>query len=177
MSHDTVPGLSIIGEGLRADRERKVKVYDFKRPDKFSKEQIRTVTIMHETFGRLSSTSLSAQLRQHVDVHCAAVDQMTFGEFMASIPDPTMMAIVRMTPLKGTALLEIDPQLTFGFIDRLFGGRGIPEDLHRDYSNLEISVLEGLITRLLGNLEESWSTVIDLAPSLGQIESNPSSPS
>ena len=173
MSHDTVPGRSIIGEGLQADREYKVKVYDFKRPDKFSKEQIRTVTIMHETFGRLSSTSLSAQLRQHVDVHCAAVDQMTFGEFMASIPDPTMMAIVRMTPLKGTALLEIDPQLTFGFIDRLFGGRGIPEDLHRDYSNLEISVLEGLITRLLGNLEESWSTVIDLAPSLGQIESNP----
>ena len=101
---------------------RRIKIYDFRRPDKFSKEQIRTVSNMHETFARLTTTSLSAQLRTLVHVHVASVDQLTYEEFIRSIPTPTTLAVINMDPLKGNAVLEIAPEITFIIIDRLFGG-------------------------------------------------------
>ena len=152
---------------------RRIKIYDFKRPDKFSKEQIRTVSIMHETFARLNTTSLSAQLRSLVQVHVASVDQLTHEEFIRSIPNPTTMAVINMEPLKGSALLEIDPSITFAIIDRLFGGQGENAKLSRDLTDIEQSVIENIIVRILGNLREAWTQVIDLRPRLSQIETNP----
>ncbi len=153
---------------------RKIKIYDFKRPDKFSKEQIRTVQIMHETFARLTTTSLSAQLRSMVHVHVATVDQLTYEEFIRSIPTPTTLAVINMDPLKGNAVLEIDPAITFSMIDRLFGGTGaITGNKSRDLTDIEQSVMEGIIVRILANMREAWTQVIDLRPRLGQIETNP----
>jgi len=152
---------------------RKIKIYDFKRPDKFSKEQIRTVQIMHETFSRLTTTSLSAQLRCMVQVHVASVDQLTYEEFIRSIPTPTTLAVINMDPLKGNAILEIDPAITFSIIDRLFGGTGQATKVIRDLTDIEQSVMEGIIVRILANMRESWTQVIDLRPRLGQIETNP----
>ncbi|MDE5898711.1 MAG: flagellar motor switch protein FliM [Treponemataceae bacterium] len=153
---------------------RKIKIYDFKRPDKFSKEQLRTVSNMHETFARLTTTSLSAQLRSLVHVHVASVDQLTYEEFIRSIPTPTTLAVVNMDPLKGNAVLEIDPAITFCMIDRLFGGRGVTaSNKNRDLTDIEQSVMEGIIVRILANMREAWTQVIDLRPRLGQIETNP----
>ncbi|MBE6349791.1 MAG: flagellar motor switch protein FliM [Spirochaetaceae bacterium] len=152
---------------------RKIKIYDFKRPDKFSKEQIRTVSIMHETFARLTTTSLSAQLRSMVHVHVASVDQLTYEEFIRSIPTPTTLAVINMDPLKGNAILEIDPAITFSMIDRLFGGTGQGNKVSRDLTDIEQSVMEGIIVRILANMREAWTQVIDLRPRLGQIETNP----
>ncbi|MBN1410621.1 MAG: flagellar motor switch protein FliM [Spirochaetales bacterium] len=156
-----------------ATDQKKIKIYDFKRPDKFSKDQIRTVSIMHETFARLTTTSLSAQLRSLVHVHVASVDQLTYEEFIRSIPNPTTLAVINMDPLKGSAILEIDPAVTFSIIDRLFGGQGEGSKYSRDLTDIEQSVMEGIIVRILGNMREAWSTVIDLRPRLGQIETNP----
>src|SRR5574344_398528 len=152
---------------------RKIKIYDFKRPDKFSKEQIRTVSIMHETFARLTTTALSAQLRSMAHVHVASVDQLTYEEFIRSIPTPTTLAVINMDPLKGNAILEIDPAITFSMIDRLFGGTGQGTKVQRDLTDIEQSVMEGIIVRILANMRESWTQVIDLRPRLGQIETNP----
>ena len=152
---------------------RKIKIYDFKRPDKFSKEQIRTVQIMHETFARLTTTSLSAQLRSLVHVHVASVDQLTYEEFIRSIPTPTTLAVINMDPLKGNAVLEIDPAITFSIIDRLFGGTGQGAKVQRDLTDIEQSVMEGIIVRILANMREAWTQVIDLRPRLGTIETNP----
>ena len=147
---------------------------DFKRPDKFSKEQLRTVSNMHETFARLTTTSLSAQLRSLVHVHVASVDQLTYEEFIRSIPTPTTLAVVNMDPLKGNAVLEIDPAITFCMIDRLFGGRGVTAtNKNRDLTDIEQSVMEGIIVRILANMREAWTQVIDLRPRLAQIETNP----
>jgi flagellar motor switch protein FliM len=151
---------------------RKIKIYDFKRPDKFSKEQIRTVSMMHETFARLTTTSLSAQLRTMVHVHVASVDQLTYEEFLRSIPTPTTLAVINMDPLKGNAVLEIDPAVTFSIIDRLFGGTGAGTKVQRDLTDIESSVMEGIIVRILANMREAWTQVIDLRPRLGQIETN-----
>ncbi len=152
---------------------RKIKIYDFKRPDKFSKEQIRTVSIMHETFARLTTTALSAQLRSMAHVHVASVDQLTYEEFIRSIPTPTTLAVINMDPLKGNAILEIDPSITFSIIDRLFGGQGQASKVQRDLTDIEQSVMETIIVRILANMREAWTQVIDLRPRLGQIETNP----
>ncbi|MDR0408921.1 MAG: flagellar motor switch protein FliM [Spirochaetaceae bacterium] len=154
---------------------RKVKIYDFKRPDKFSKEQIRTVQIMHETFARLTTTALSASLRTLVHVHVATVDQLTYEEFIRSLPSPTTLAIINMDPLKGNAVLEIDPGITFSIINRLFGGKedGSKSQQQHELTDIEQSVMEGIIVRILGNMREAWAQVIDLRPRLGQIDTNP----
>jgi flagellar motor switch protein FliM len=152
---------------------RKIKIYDFKRPDKFSKEQIRTVSVMHETFARLTTTSLSASLRSLAHVHVASVDQLTYEEFIRSIPTPTTLSIISMDPLKGQSILEIDPAVTFSIIDRLFGGSGEGIKVQRELTDIEQSVMEGIIVRILGNMREAWAQVIDLRPRLSNIETNP----
>ncbi len=160
-------------EALRKTETRKIKIYDFKRPDKFSKDQIRTLQMMHETFARLTTTSLSAQLRSIVHVHVASVDQLTYEEFLRSIPNPTTLSVINMDPLKGSSIFEIDPSITFTIIDRLFGGPGEASKINRELTDIELSVIEGIIVRILGNLREAWSNVIDLRPRLGNIETNP----
>lgn len=153
---------------------RKIKIYDFKRPSKFSKEQLRTVSSMHENFARSTTTSLSAQLRSLVHVHVSSVDELTYEEFIRSIPTPTTLAVINMDPLKGTAVLEIDPTITFCMIDRLFGGRGATNaNKNRDLTDIEQEVMEGVIVRILANMREAWSNVIDLRPRFAQIETNP----
>lgn len=152
---------------------RNIRIWDFRRPDKFSKEQIRTVSFMHDTFARLSTTSLAGQLRSIVHVHVTSVDQLTYEEFLRSIPSPTTLAVINMDPLSGSAILEIDPTITFTIIDRLFGGPGEGVKLNRELSEIERAVMESIIVRILGNMREAWSQVIDLRPRLGQIETNP----
>jgi flagellar motor switch protein FliM len=101
------------------------------------------------------------------------VDQLTYEEFIRSIPTPTTLAVVSMDPLKGQAILEIDPSVTFTIIDRLFGGSGEGAKLNRELTDIEHSVMEGIIVRILGNMREAWTQVIDLRPRLSQIETNP----
>jgi flagellar motor switch protein FliM len=153
--------------------KRRIVIYDFKRPDKFSKDQIRTVSIMHETFARQVTATLSAELRILAHVHVASVDQLTYEEFIRSVPNPTTLAVVTMEPLKGSAVLEIDPAVTFTIIDRIFGGQGGRTTYNRDLTDIECAVMERVVTRLIANLHEAWATVIDLRPRLGQIETNP----
>ena len=157
----------------KSKNKKRLKVYDFRRPDKFSKDQVRTLQMIHETFARLTTTSLAAQLRSLVQVHVVSVDQLTYEEFTRSIPSPTTLGIVNMDPLKGSAIIEIDPAITFSIIDRLFGGKGETLKNNRELTDIEMSVIEGILVRLLGNLRESWSNMTDLRPRLGNIETNP----
>jgi flagellar motor switch protein FliM len=108
-----------------------------------------------------------------VQVHVASVDQLTYEEFIRSIPTPTTLAVINMDPLKGNAILEIDPAITFSMIDRLFGGAGQAAKVQRDLTDIEQSVMEGIIVRILANMREAWTQVIDLRPRFAQIETNP----
>jgi flagellar motor switch protein FliM len=128
---------------------------------------------MHETFARLATNNLSANLRSMVHVHVASVDQLTYEEFIRSIPTPTTLAVINMDPLKGNAILEIDPAITFSIIERLFGGTGESTKSQHELTDIESAVMEGMIVRILGNMREAWAQVIDLRPRLGQIETTP----
>ncbi len=164
---------SAIANARMNRNKKRLKVYDFRRPDKFSKDQVRTLQMIHETFARLTTTSLAAQLRSLVQVHVVSVDQLTYEEFTRSIPSPTTLGIVNMDPLKGSAVIEVDPAITFSIIDRLFGGKGETLKTNRELTDIEMSVIEGILVRLLGNLRESWANMTDLRPRLGNIETNP----
>jgi len=156
-----------------AEKNQTLKIYDFKRPDKISREQIRTISIIHETFARLTTTSLSALLRSMIHIHVASVDQLTYEEFIRSIPSPATLAVISMDPIKGSAVLEIDPAITFSIIDRLLGGPGEGKNFQHELTDIESFVMEGVIVRILGNMRAAWNGVIDLQPRLCQIETNP----
>jgi len=160
-------------EAKEREEKKKVKIYDFKRPDKLSKDQLRTIQMIHETFGRLNTTMLSAQLRTAVQIQVISVDQITYEEFIRSIPEFTILSIFDMGSLEGNAILELNPNIVFAIIDRLFGGPGESIDLTRELTDIELTVIENVILRLLGNLKESWENVYEVQPRIEQIESNP----
>jgi len=155
------------------ESKRKIKFYDFKRPDRFSREEIRNIAKIHDTFASLTTISLSAQLRSMVNVHVASVDQLTYEEFLRSIPCPTTLSIINMDPLKGNAVLEIEPSVTFSIIDRVCGGFGDGTKSQHELTDLECAIMEGIIVRMLGNMREAWTQILDLRPRLGPIDTNP----
>ncbi len=156
-----------------ADRVGKVKPYDFYRPSKFSKEQIRTIYMLHETYGRLWSSQLSGVLRNFVTISVSSVDQVTYQEFMQSIPNPTITSTFTMSPLEGKAMMEFSPTLGFPIIDRLLGGAGTSNIVPRELTEIEAHVFSNLIDEGMVFLKEAWASMIDVSPELIDIESNP----
>jgi len=150
-----------------------LKFYDFRRPDKFSRDQIHTLAHIHENFARLATVTLSATLRSPVSVHVKLVDQMTYSEFTDTIPNPTTLAIGSMQPLKGSALLEINPPITFALLDFLFGGPGDGGGLTRDLTEIEQATMEVLLSRLWVDVGSAWGLVYDSLAKLTGLEVNP----
>ncbi|WP_461252108.1 flagellar motor switch protein FliM, partial [Treponema sp. R8-4-B8] len=153
--------------------KQKIKIYDFERPDRFSREQERNISILHETFARLTTSRFTAQLKSIVQVHVASVDQLTPDEFLRCVPCPTTLAAIDMDPLGGNAILEIDPNVTFSIIDRLCGGLGDGTKSQHELTDTEQAIMEGIIVYMLGNMREAWINIIDLRPRLRQIDTNP----
>ena len=106
------------------ENKKKIKVYDFRRPDKFSKDQIRTLYMLHESFARLLNTYMSSHLRTLVNVDVASVEQLTYQEFVQSIANPSVITILGVPPLKGNIIFEVSSEIAFAYIDRVFGGDG-----------------------------------------------------
>jgi len=161
-------------EEMKVDqKQRKIKVYDFKRPDKFSKDQIRTLNMLHENFARLLNTYLSAHLRALVHINVASVDQLTYEEFIRSLPNPSVIGIFNMRPLKGNVILELNPNIVFSIIDRLFGGPGLPPAKTRPLTDIEEAIVRRVMNKALESFQEAWKQVIAIEPRLEVIETNP----
>jgi flagellar motor switch protein FliM len=152
---------------------RKVRVYDFRRPSKFSKDQLYTLEVIYDNFSRLMTTFLSGSLRSRVFAKVVSVDQITYEEFIRSIPNPTILNVFSMEPLEGKAILEINPIIGFSIIDRLFGGPGLSNIKGRPLTEIERSVMEKLSEKILSLFHESWISLIDLEAFLENIEINP----
>jgi len=153
--------------------KKKVKVYDFRRPNKFSKDQIHTLHVIFENYTRSLSTYLSAQLRAAIQMEILSVEQLTYEEFIRSIPNPTILNIFSLYPLEGSAIMEINPNIGFAFLDRLLGGPGDTITKVRGLTEIEQTVMERLAQKMLDYLSEPWSSIIELEPSLDRIETNP----
>lgn len=156
------------------EEERKVKIYDFRRPDKFSKDQLRTLQMIHETFSRLVSTMLSAQLRANCQMTVTSVDQITYEEFVRSIPEMTILSVFDLGALEGNAVLELNSNIGYVLIDRVFGGTGrFDGSKPRELTDIETTVIEKFVGRMLGYLNESWKDIVEVMPRIVQMETNP----
>jgi len=161
-------------EEMKKDEEvRKVKVYDFKRALRFSKDQIRSLTRIHENFARLLTTFFSAQLRTYVQISVASVDQIPFEEFIRSIPNITLINVFEVPPLDGNILMEINPNIAYSMLDRLMGGAGISSSKVENLTEIETKIMTNLFERSFDNLREAWSNVSEIDPILTELEVNP----
>jgi flagellar motor switch protein FliM len=160
-------------DSMTQQSEYEVKLYDFKRPDKFSKDQLRAIQMIHEAFGRQLSTVMSSLIRSMVAAEVASVDQLAYEEFVNSLVQPTVIGTLEMHPFNGNALIEINPNLVFAMIDRLLGGKGEFTGKARELTDIEKTVIERVLMRMLELLEDSWSTVVDVRFRFESMESNP----
>jgi len=157
----------------KEETERKVKVYDFKRALRFSKDQIRGLTRIHENYARLLTTYFSAQLRTFVQISVASVDQLPYDEFIRSIPKMTILNIFEAPPLEGRMVMEVNPNIAYAMLDRLLGGQGAIPDKMGALTEIETTVMERVFGKALDSFHEAWKQIIELDPYLEVMEMNP----
>ncbi|MCF2642320.1 MAG: flagellar motor switch protein FliM [Lachnospiraceae bacterium] len=159
-------------EEMKDGGEKKVKDYDFARPSKFSKEHLRTLEIIFEHYGRLLSTNLPVYLRKNIQVDVINSEAVTYSEFSNSLSNPVLLGIVNFSPLQGSIILELASNLGYAMVDRMLGGTGIPLDKPRDFTEIELLIIERIMTVCVNLLREPWENVLDVHPRLERIETN-----
>lgn len=152
------------------DQGRKIKTYDFNRPNRFSKDHMRTLEMLHEIFSRGFTASVAAYLRTVAEIKVISVTQLPFREYTMSLPRPDCLFVVKMEPLDGSFLLEINPELVLTLIDRILGGPGKAPTAARELTLIEQSVIEKIINRGMENLQEAWLKVGHFQPKLSGYE-------
>lgn len=160
-------------EQLQDNEEKKVKNYDFNRPAKFSKEHLRTLEIIFEHYSRLISTNLPVYLRKNVQVAVASSETVTFNEFTNALSNPVILGIINFSPLNGTIIMDLATNLGYAMLDRMLGGMGIPLEKSREFSEIEMSIIEKILVMFTQLLREPWKNVIEISPVLQRLETNP----
>ena len=158
---------------MQETQEKQVKDYDFKRPVKFSKEHLRTLEIIFEHYGRLLSTNLPVYLRKNVQISVTSSETVTFSEFSNALSNPVILSIVNFAPLSGNIIMELSLNVGFAIIDRMLGGQGNALERPREFSEIEMAILEKILMVCMQLLREPWKNVIEINPVLDRIETNP----
>ena len=158
---------------IQGEDEKQVKNYDFSRPTKFSKEHLRTLEIIFEHYSRLISTNLPVYLRKNVQVSVARSETVTFSEFSNALSNPSVLGIVNFAPLNGNIIIEIATNLCYAMLDRMLGGSGQPLEKSRDFSDIELTILQKLLVMFTQLMREPWKNVVEISPVLSRLETNP----
>lgn len=159
-------------EEIKDSDEKQIKNYDFARPAKFSKEHLRTLEIIFEHYGRLLSTNLPVYLRKAIQVEVMNSEAVSYSEFSNALSNPVLLGIINFTPLKGNIILEIASNLGYAMVDRMLGGEGEPLEKTREFSEIELLIIERILTVCVNLLHEPWENVVDIHPRLERIETN-----
>lgn len=162
----------IDADEMKTTEDRQVKNYDFKRPSKFSKEHLRTLVIIFDHYARLLSTDLPAYLRKNVSIEVMNSEAVTYSEFSNALSNPVILGIVDFAPLQGNIIIELAENIGYTIIDRMLGGSGAPLEKTRDFSEIELSILERIMNVCTNLLKEPWQSVLPLEPRLERIETN-----
>ncbi|WP_010269545.1 flagellar motor switch protein FliM [Paenibacillus senegalensis] len=157
----------------KEDAQKKIRIYDFKRATRLSKDHLRSLTRIHENFARYLTTYFSTQLRTFVQINVVQVEQLPYDEFIRSIPKMTILNIFEADPLEGRMVLEVNPNVAYAMIDRLLGGMGNSPAKISSLTEIENMIMERMFGRALDTLQDAWKTVIDLQPRLETLETNP----
>lgn len=159
-------------EEIKDNNEKQVKDYDFARPSKFSKEHLRTLEIIFEHYGRLLTTNLPVYLRKSVQVEVMNSEAVTYSEFSNALSNPVLLGIVNFAPLHGNIIIEMASNLGYAIVDRMLGGRGDTLDKTREFSEIELLIIERILIVCVNLLVEPWENVVDIHPHLERIETN-----
>ncbi len=158
---------------IQDSNEKQVKNYDFRRPAKFSKEHLRTLEIIYEHYGRLLSTNLPVYLRKNVQVSVASSETVTFSEFTNALSNPIIMGVVNFVPLAGNIIVDLSTNLGYAIVDRMLGGMGEPLEKTRDFSEIELTIIEKVMIVCMQLMREPWKNVLEINPMLDRLETNP----
>jgi flagellar motor switch protein FliM len=157
----------------KEEEKQKVKVYDFRSPQKFSKDHLRTLELIHDNFARIISNYLTAQIRTNAKIKIETIEQITYEEFIHSIPNPTVLTIFKMPPLNGSILFETNPEFVYQVIDILLGGTGERKSKLREFTDIDKNIIRQINKGLITNLRLAWEDIIDVDPEIEGIETNP----
>ena len=172
-SEPEIEAPAAMGPLVTKPRER-ITVYDFKRPERVGKEQMRALQTMHEGFGRNFGAALSAMLRNIVEVRLTSVDQLTYSEFVFSLENPTCFNLINAEPLEGQLILDLNPSILFPIIDRLLGGSTVSgAQVRRPLTEIELRLVGRITGLFLNEMKHTWENVISLDLSIDRVESNP----
>ena len=158
---------------MQENEERQVKDYDFSRPTKFSKEHLRTLEMIFEHYGRLLSTNLPVYLRNSVQVTVASSETVTFNEFTNALSNPVILGIINFAPLNGTIIMDLATNLGYAMLDRMLGGSGAPLEKSREFTDIEMTIIQKIIIMFTQLLRDPWKNVIEVSPVLQRLETNP----
>lgn len=160
-------------DAISESDDKQVRNYDFGRPTKFSKEHLRTLEIIFEHYGRLVSTNLPVYLRKNVQVTVASSETVTFNEFSNALSNPVVLGIINFEPLNGSIIIDLATNLAYAMIDRMLGGAGASIDKSRDFSEIEMTIIQRILVLMVNLLREPWKNVLDISPILQRVETNP----
>ena len=152
--------------------DKKIRTYDFKIPKKFNKDQLKTMSIIFENYGRILSSYLSGALRNYCSIEVLSIEESRYFEYSNALPENILMGVLDMHPLNGTAMITMSQSIAFSIIDRLLGGQGDNYEVDRDYTDIELSLIEKVIRQMGLLLTDAWSNVYELHPEFKRLESN-----
>jgi len=154
------------------DYKKGYKLYNFRRPDKFSKDHLRALQDVHREFSRQISLVLTAYLRMHIEIDVVSTDQLTYDEFMRSMPSPITIGIFELNPLPGQILLGISFEVLSCIVDRMLGGVGISENMQRELTDIEEALAKKVIERTVKTLESAWSSIVPVQAHVVGLDNN-----
>lgn len=155
------------------DDNHKIKLYDFNSPQKFSKEHIRTLEVVHDNYARIISNYLTGQTRQNVKVKLETVEQIKYEEFIHSVQNPTIITVFKMPPLSGNIIFETNPQFSLQVIDILLGGNGDRKVETKEFSDIDKNIMRQVTGGMISNLKLAWDSILEVEPEVEGIETNP----
>lgn len=158
---------------MQESEEKQVKNYDFNRPTKFSKEQLRTLEMIFEHYSRLVATNLPVYLRKNVQVTVASSETVTFSEFTNALANPVILGIINFAPLNGSILMDLATNLGYAILDRMLGGSGLPLEKSREFSEIELTIIQKILVMFTQLLRDPWKNVIEISPVMQRLETNP----
>lgn len=162
-----------VDEMQTANMEKQVREYDFSRPAKFAKDHLRTLEIIYEHYGRLVSTMLPAHLRTSCQVEVINSEAVSYSEFSNALSNPILLSVLDFYPLKGSVVMEMSANIGYAIVDRLLGGQGNSLAKEREFTEIELAIIERILSLFVDEMIEPWRNVVELSPRLEKIETNP----
>ncbi len=153
-------------------QERKIKTHDFRRASKFAKDHIKTLNIIYDNYARLVTNFLTGYLRTLVQVDVVSVEALPYSDFSNSVANPVIMAVVDFAPLSGSIIFEIEPHIAYALADRILGGKGSTMERVREFTEIELAIIERITIQMLNLMREPWENVLSIRPRLDKIETN-----